>query len=808
MISNYFKTTVRMIRRHRVHSIINIAGLAIGMACTIIILLWVRYELSFDRHHEHAERIYRLATDFHFGTFQGKYAVSNNAPGPTLERDYPEVEKAVRFHSVWGISTVSYKDKRFVQHRMFYADNTVFDVFTLELLRGNPGSALTTAYSVVITAEMAAKYFGAEDPLGKVIKISNAIHQNLHNEVNFTVTGVVEKWPPSSKFTFDMLLSYETFFVGNEKQRNRWVGHFDNYTYLLLAANTDYRELEKKFPAMIKRHLGEDIQDVGASFDLFLQPLTDIHLYSKLKGDIGYQGVIESVVAFIGIAVMILIIACINFMNLSTARSAGRAREIGIRKSLGADRRALTFQFMGESVVFSLISLFLALGIVELLMPLYSSVFPWEVKFDNVYSPGTIAGFLTLALVVGMIAGSYPAFLLSAFEPLRVLKGNYGRGAGKSRIRSLLVIFQFTISIVLIFATVVCFRQFEYLQNKAFGFNKDQVVAVNLVDTAIRERTASVKAKLKQHSGIAGVTFSSHYPGNSARRNIFVPQDFAYEEMQQMDAVSVEADFIPMMEIELAAGRNFSTPDSSDNRQTILINEAAVRQFGWTPLTAVGKTITELNDNMAEKRIIGVVKDFHQRNLFNIIEPLYIENEPDAYHLALIKIRPGRFLETMAFLEKIWKELDATATFDYWLLDEMLAGKYGFIKKLGLLFVGFTCIAILIACMGLFGLAMFAAQQRTREIGIRKALGATVSDIALMLSISFVKWVLIANIFAWPLAYWFTIDWLGDYPYRIDIDFSLYALAGLLALGIALLVVSHQTIKAARGNPVDALRYE
>ena len=605
-----------------------------------------------------------------------------------------------------------------------------------------------------------------------------------------------------------MLLSYETFFVGNEKQRNRWIGHFDNYTYLLLAANTDYRELEKKFPAMIKRHLGEDIQDVGASFDLFLQPLTDIHLYSKLKGDIGYQGVIESVVAFIGIAVMILIIACINFMNLSTARSAGRAREIGIRKSLGADRRALTFQFMGESVVFSLISLFLALGIVELLMPLYSSVFPWEVKFDNVYSPGTIAGFLTLALLVGMIAGSYPAFLLSAFEPLRALKGNYGKGAGKSRIRSLLVIFQFTISIALIFATVVCFRQFEYLQNKAFGFNKDQVVAVNLVDTAIRERTASVKAKLKQHSGIAGVTFSSHYPGNSARRNIFVPQDFAYEEMQQMDAVSVEADFIPMMEIELVAGRNFSAPDSSDNRQTILINEAAVRQFGWTPLTAVGKTITELNDNMAEKRIVGVVKDFHQRNLFNIIEPLYIENEPDAYHLALIKIRPGRFLETMAFLERIWKELDATATFDYWLLDEVLAEKYGFIKKLGLLFVGFTCIAILIACMGLFGLAMFAAQQRTREIGIRKALGATVSDIALMLSISFVKWVLIANIFAWPLAYWFTIDWLGDYPYRIDIDFSLYALAGLLALGIALLVVSYQTIKAARGNPVDALRYE
>jgi putative ABC transport system permease protein len=275
-----------------------------------------------------------------------------------------------------------------------------------------------------------------------------------------------------------------------------------------------------------------------------------------------------------------------------------------------------------------------------------------------------------------------------------------------------------------------------------------------------------------------------------------------------MDAVSVDADYIPTMEIELAAGRNFAAADSSDNRRAILINEAAVRQFGWTPLGAVGKTITELDDHMVEKTIVGVVKDFHQRNLFNIIEPLYIENEPDAFHLALIKIRPGSFPEILDYLERKWKELDATATFDYWFLDDGLANKYRFIKKLGMLFIGFTGIAILIACMGLFGLAMFAAQQRTREIGIRKALGASVADIALMLSISFVKWVLIANIFAWPLAYWFTIDWLGDYPYRIDISFSLYALAGLLAFGIALATVSYQTIKTARSNPVDALRYE
>jgi putative ABC transport system permease protein len=329
-----------------------------------------------------------------------------------------------------------------------------------------------------------------------------------------------------------------------------------------------------------------------------------------------------------------------------------------------------------------------------------------------------------------------------------------------------------------------------------------------MVDTSIRKRTESIKAELKQNSGIEAIAFSSHFPGSSARSNVFAPQGFAHEDMQQMDAVSVDADFIPMLEIELVAGRNFSTGHSSDNRRAILINEAGARQFGWTVLSAVGKTITELNDNMIEKTIVGVVKDFHQRNLFNTIEPLYIENQPQAFHLLLIKIRPGSISETMDFLEKKWQKLDSTATFDYWFLDEGLAAKYGTIKKLGLLFVGFTCIAIMIACMGLFGLAMFSAKQRTREIGIRKSLGATVSDIALMLSKSFVKWVLVANIFAWPLAYWFTMDWLEDYPYRIDVGFSLYALAGLLALGIALLTVSFQTIKAARGNPVDALRYE
>jgi putative ABC transport system permease protein len=398
MFSHYFKTAVRNIWRHRVHSILNITGLAVGMACTITILLWVRYEFSFDRYHKNAEHIYRLATDFHFGTFQGKYAVSNNPAGPTLQRDYPEVEKAVRFHQVWGTSIVRYKVRKFVQHNMFYADNTVFEVFTLPLLRGNPGSALTAAYSVVITKGMATKYFGTEDPLGKVIKISNATHKNLNNEPNFTVTGVVEKLPPNSHFTFDMLLSYETFFVDNEKQRGKWTGNFDNYTYLLLAPNTDYREIEKKLPALVKRYLEKDVQDLGASFDLFLQPLTRIHLYSHLKGEIAYPGIIEAVVAFIGIAILILIIACINFMNLSTARSTDRAREIGIRKALGATVSDIVLMLSKSFVKWVLVANIFAWPLAYWFTKDWLEDYPYRI--DVGIGPYALAGLIALAIAL------------------------------------------------------------------------------------------------------------------------------------------------------------------------------------------------------------------------------------------------------------------------------------------------------------------------------------------------------------------------------------------------------------------------
>jgi len=806
MFSNYFKIAFRNIRRHKVYSIINIIGLAVGMACTIFILMWMQYEFSFDRYHENAERIYRLTSDFNFGTLKGPYAVSNHPAGPTLQRDYPEVEKAVRFHAVWGRSLVQHKDKKFFENDLLYADNTVFDVFSFPLIKGDRRSVLTRAYSVVINEDMAKKYFDSEDPIGKTIKIRNIVHSNLEKESNFRVTGVVKNVRPNSHFMFDMLLSFETIYHDNEKQRDKWTGDLNNYTYLLLAPNINYKELEKKFPALVDNHLQQEIKDIGAGMGLFLQPLTDIHLRSKLKADFSYKIDILVVYAFLTIAGLVLIIACINFINLSTARSAGRAREVGVRKALGAAQSKLITQFMIESFVLSVVALVLALGLVEIFLPLLRSLFESEMSFDYVSKPAMMASFVGLAVFVGFIAGIYPALFLSAFHPVNTLKGALSTGYRNSRLRSLLVVVQFIIAIVMIIGAVIIFNQFRYMNNKTLGFDKEQVVILKIVDNSIKRSIESIKAELSSHSSIKGVAFTSHPPGMSARANVFKPQGYSYEQMQMMDAVSVDSDFISVMGIEVVAGRNFSRDFIDDRHQAILINETAAKQFGW--VEAVGKTITELDDKMPTKTIVGVVKDFHIRSLYNPIEPLYIENEAEKFNLVVIKIRPDSVSEAMHFLEKKWKKIDSSQMFDYWFLDEGFDRLYRDVKRLSTIFSCFTLLAIVIACLGLFGLASFTAEQRTKEIGIRKALGASVPDILIMLLKTSIKWVLVANIIAWPIAYYVSNDWLEDYPYRIKMNPGIFVIAGLLALLIALITVSYQAVKAARANPVDALRYE
>jgi len=799
MVANYFKIVIRNILRHKVYSIINIAGLSVGMACTILILLWVQYELSFDCYHEKVDRIYRLAMDMDFGKMQGRYAISNYIAGKTLAKDYPEVERSVRFQEIPFKILIQYKDKQFFEDNIFMADETVFNIFTFPLIKGDPKNALKNAFSVVITEDMAQKYFGDEDPIGRVIRVDN--------EIDLTVTGVMKNVLRNSHFIFNALVSFETLrhvYENYQKEMEEdWLDH-DNYTYLLLRETYDYRDLEKKLPAFIEKHVGETLKAVGGKVEYFLQPLTQIHLNSKLEYDTD-NGDMAYVYAFSIIAIFVLFIACINFMNLSTARSASRAKEVGVRKALGAHRSKLVHQFFCESFLLSFVSFVISLGLVEIALPFFRPLTGSELSFDYIFMPWLILGYLGLVSFVAFVAGSYPAFFLSAFQTIKVLTGRLKAGATGSRIRSVLVTFQFTISIGLIIGSVISFSQLSYMKQKRLGFNKGQIVVIRIVGDSLRKSIPTIKAELTSISGIIDVAASSHVPGRVSAQHAFVPQGYNLTQTQVMANISINPDFIPTMGIQIVDGRNFSDEIISDQSESILINETATRRYDWK--NPVGKTIRNLL-NDTNKTVIGVVENYHLRSLHHKIMPLYIDNDPSNFLYISIKIKPDDVSKTLRDLRKKWAEITPTQTFDYFFLVESFDLQYRADEKLSVIFSNFTFLAIFVACLGLFGLAFFTAEQRTKEIGIRKALGETVSNLVILLTKEFFKWVLLANIIAWPIAYLAMNHWLQNFAYRINIGIGTFILTALLALVIALLTVGYQAVKAARANPVEALRYE
>ncbi len=799
MILNHFKIAVRNILHHKVSFLINIAGLSVGMAYCILIFLWVNYELSFDRYHEKANRIYRLATYMDFGKMRGGYAASNYIAGKTLAKDYPEVEKSVRFQKIPFKILIKFKDKQFYEDNIFMADDTVFNIFTFPLIKGDPKNALKRAFSVVITEDMAQKYFGDEDPIGRVLKADN--------EVDLTVSGIIQNVPLNSHFIFNGLVSFETLryiYENYQKEMEEdWLDH-DNYTYLLLREAYDYRDLEEKFPAFIEKHLGETLKAVGGKVEYFLQPLNQIHLNSRLGYDTD-NGNMAYVYAFSIIAIFVLLIACINFMNLSTARSASRAKEVGVRKALGAHRGKLVQQFFSETFLLSFVSFVISLVLVEITLPFFRSLTGSELSFDYISMPWLILGLVGLLAFVAFVAGSYPALFLSAFQTIKVLTGRLKVGAGSSRIRGVLVTFQFTISIGLIIGSAIIFSQLGYMKHKRLGFNKEQIVVMRSFGGSIKKSIPTIKAELTSYSGIIDVAASSHVPGRILAQHAVVPQGYSLAQTQVMANISINPDFLPTMGIQIVKGRNFSHEIISDQSESILINEEAARRYDWK--NPVGKIIRYL-PNDTNKTVIGVVRDYHLRSLHHKIMPLYIDNDPSNFLYISIKIKPDDIAKTLRFLKKKWSEIAPAQTFDYFFLDESFDLQYRADEKLVAIFSNFTFLSIFIACLGLFGLASFTAEQRTKEIGIRKALGATISGIILLLSKEFTKWVLVANIIAWPIAYIAMNRWLQNFAYRINIGLGTFVLSALLAFIIALLTVGYQAIRAARANPVEALRYE
>lgn len=804
MLKNYLKIALRNLLRHKGYSLINILGLAVGMASCILILLYVHDELSYDKYHKNADQIYRVTREWFNSDGASSLHLGHVAPpiGPLLKIDFPEIQQMVRITD-GNNPLIRHQDKVFQEERFYFADPNIFEIFTLPLLEGDPQKALADPNSVVLTPTMARKYFGGEEPLGQVL--------NIDGRADLKITGVMQEVPVNSHFHFDFLGSMKLLeLVYGDDEFKNW-GSNNYATYLLFPQNYSIENFKKAVPDFIGRH-HPDGKEAIPKTTLHLQRLTDIHLHSHLDSEIEANGNIVYVYIFSAIAFFLLLIACINFMNLATARSANRAKEVGLRKVVGADRRQLIRQFLGETVVMALIALLLAVVLVEAALPQFNAFAGKELALRSQGMLFILASLLGVTLFVGIVAGSYPAFFLSHFQPVAVLKGQK-IGSTRSRFRSVLVIFQFAISIILIVGMGVVYNQLEYCRTKNLGLNKEHIVVLP-ADQNIVQRYPDIRNQLLQHPQIAGVAASKRVPSGrllDSSGGSVIDGEKSEPLNFRIANVRVDHSFIDTYGIQMAAGRNFSTEFPTDSTEAFILNETAVAKIGWpSPDAAVGKPFQYGN---RKGRIIGVVKDFNYESLHQPITPIILLIAPQSFNSISVKMRaaqPADIATGLEFLKQKWQEYRPNFPFQYSFIDERYEQLYQSEHRLGQIFGAFSLLAVFIACLGLFGLASYTAEQRTKEIGVRKVLGASLGNIVLLLSKEFVRLVGVATLFSWPIAYYAMDRWLQEFAYRININHQLltFLLAALLAFAIALLTVSFQALKAAMTNPVEALRYE
>ena len=806
MIKNWLRVAFRNLLRHKGYSLINLLGLAVGLTCAILILLFVRDELSFDRYAPKADSIYRVALEAQTAN-RGLVRTARTPPpwAPALAGDYPEVLNFVRFKTPlvsWLVGSDE-RDKRFHEKGFYFADPSVFEVFGLKLLRGDPATALREPSSLVLTETAAARYFGRDDPLGKVLRVDNTF--------DFRVTGVMRDVPRTSHFTFDILASFQSLNVlpiygGTPYDTFERSGlNPDVYTYLLLKEGTDPAELERKLPAFLQARVGRQLAQVNVRLTPFLQPLVDIHLRSNLDAELRANASAGDLYIYAAVALFILAIACINFMNLATARSAGRAREVGIRKVVGAERRQLVGQFLGESLLLAMFSLALAFALAKLLLPAFGALSGKALSL-SLADPLLLFGGLALALVVGAASGSYPAFFLSAFRPANVLRGSLRSGGSNVLLRKALVVFQFGIALVFIIGTAVVYEQIRYARTKPLGFDKRNVVVLPLGDPRARPLFQSFKDRALQSPGVLSATGATSLPGGLVNVGLVLPEGAAPDAQVAVDLCLVGYDFLRALGIELAAGRDFSREFPSDLLQAVILNEAAVRLFGWT-----GSPLDKrMRFGNLDCRVIGVVKDFHVRSLRHRIGPLvlHLSPTPDGLLYAALRIDPKRTRETLAYIESQWRQVYPHDPFIYSFLEDDFDGLTRADDARGRVFLAFSALTVFIACLGLFGLASYSAEQRKKEVGIRKVLGASTSGLAGLLTMEFVRLVLLSCALAAPVAYLVMSRWLGGFAYRAPMGWWIFPAAAALAVLIALLTVGFQAVRAALANPVDSVRTE
>ncbi|OOG76374.1 ABC transporter permease [Algoriphagus sp. A40] len=807
MWKNYLKIAYRNLLKKKVYSIINIIGLGVGMACCVLIFMFVQDELSYDNYHEKGDRIYRVTHGSRSpeGVTEGAEAqpfwVWGNAPvGPALKLDFPEVEKVVQFSGRADI-LFTVGDNITQEDGVFFMDSTVFDVFSWKLIEGDPKTALAAAYSVVLTETTAKKYFGNESALGKTLKGSESAGRA--NEGDYTVTGVMADLPSNSHFKFNALLSLETFRQSIPEIFEAW-GYVDTYTYFLVNDQFDRAAFEAKIPEFIERRNGDN----GYGYTIAIEPLSDVYLRTTAQRQPGETGSLPNIYVFSIIGLFIMIIAMINFMNLSTARSMERAKEVGIRKSIGADRGLLIFQFLGESLIIVGLAAVAGLIFVSAAIPMMNDLTGKVFEFNQMVNLQTVPVFLGIILVIGLLAGYYPAMVLSGFQPVMILKGINKSDAKGVNLRKGLVVFQFSLSIALIAGTLVVYSQMSHLLDKDMGFDKEHMLVLDYnYDEKVNDVSAVIQGELEAMPDVLSVAFSRSVPGSyfpNAGTTIETPEGEMKQEAQPIFQVGL--DFIDHFDLELVAGRSYSRDYPSDSSSALVINEAAARQYGYAnPADAVGKKFDQWG---REGQIIGVVKDFNYISLHRAVEPLTLPFEAYASRYISVKVQGDDLPETIAKVEDVWKKLAPQRPFIYSFLDEDFNKQYESDFRFRKIFTTFSVLAIMIACLGLLGLATYTAEQRTKEIGIRKVLGAEVSSIVGLLSKDFIKLVLIAIVIATPVSWFGMNKWLEGFAYQVPVQWWIFGVAGLLAVIVALVTISFQSVKAAMMNPVDSLKSE
>ncbi|MXY47733.1 MAG: FtsX-like permease family protein [Gemmatimonadetes bacterium] len=798
MIRNYLTVALRNLLRQPVYSLINIVGLAIGMAACMLIVLYIQDELSYDRYHPDADRIYRIVDDIESGGQTIRTAGSPLSWAPALKQDYPEVERFVRMRGTASSWLFHREEMQFYEKKVIWAEDGLFDLFAIPLVAGDPNTALVEPFTIVISETMAAKYFGGEEAMGQILGVDNTY--------DFKVTGIMRDLPANTHMRADMFTSYSSLATIGSYYRVNWEVHDNFYTYIRLRENADPDDLEARFPDFLEKYAGEKYRESGVVLRPSLQPVVDIHLHSHRESEFEPNGDIRFVVLYTLIAFLIPLIACINFVNLATARSAMRAREVGVRKAMGANRTQLLGQFMGEAVVMAAIAMVISSILVQLALPAVNAITGKQLIFP--LSNGLLLAALAFgAIVIGLAAGSYPAVYLSGFAPTEVLKGNLETGTRGLNLRKVLVVVQFAMSIFLLVSTAIIYDQLEYISTKRLGFNKEQVMVLPITGSTQRRNTPVLKERLSQLPGVLGVATASGVPGMRVIPIMAVrPDGMAPEDHLMMATLQVDESFLDVLEIDLAAGRNFSTDWGTDSTTGFLLNEAAVRYLGWgTPPEAIGKPFAWLPFGGKKGNVIGVVEDFHLRTIHEEIEPIVVLTS--SYHIyVLIRLEPGRIPETISRIGEAWRNVDAGFPLEYTFLDEDFDRLYQDDRRLGEVFAIFAVLGVFVACLGLLGLASFSIQQRTREIGIRKLLGSSVSTIVVLLSKDFMKYVLLGNVIAWPLAYFVMMRWLQNYAYAETLDFMWFLAGGVAALVIAWLTIGAHAVAASRRNPVNALR--